>query len=336
MAKVLIPASGGVNSAFSLHQFLSETDHEIIAVHFTEEYFNVDERQDFITVSDWLIENVRSFERHYVRLPKVERDERPIRAGFKNMCSYSEIDSRYAEFVTQIRKHTVDAVVSGYSVENTSTDRIPLMLYDTWQSEEGVKVFLSSISITEAISFENNIDILAAQMSGRFEQFEALPAALQPLIKSCDLTTCTDAWCLRCAYQRGYEKFLADGKTGRDFDQWCAKKGSYGAWRSEANPEEYTWRGTYCDEYAVRNYLADLVGRDWPSDINPFRYEIDTGSRIAWFAENGVDMSGIETEQQLGDFCGRLGRINLDRGIDSDAMRTDEYWAAILAAAKEV
>jgi hypothetical protein len=243
--KILIPASSGVNSTYALYKFLSETDHEIIAVHFTEEYFNVDERQDFITVSDWLIENVRSFERYYVRLPKVKPDMRPIRAGFKNMCSYSEIDSRYAEFVTQSRKHTVDAVVSGYSVENTSTDRIPLMLYDTWQSEEGVKVFLSSISITEAISFENNIDILAAQMSGRFEQREKIPSELLKLIPG----KCNPRHdphdishrCMTCLYESVREK--RTDLSGAELDSIFAKYGSYGKWRSEADPKTYIYRG---------------------------------------------------------------------------------------------
>ena len=32
-------------------------------------------------------------------------------------------------------------------------------------------------------------------------------------------------------------------KTGRDFDLYCAKHGSYGPWRHEANPETYMYRG---------------------------------------------------------------------------------------------
>ena len=85
--------------------------------------------------------------------------------------------------------------------------------------------------------------------------------------------------------------------------------------------------GAAVAECAPLNYLADLVGREWP-------IVIDTRNRIAWFSDNGADMAGIETEEQLGDFCGRMGRINLDRGVNSDAMSGDEYWAAILQAAK--
>jgi len=241
--KILIPASSGVNSTYSLYKFLSETDHEIIAIHFTEEYYNVDERQDFITVSDWLIENVRSFERHYVRLPKVKPDMRPIRAGFKNMCSYSELYSRYTEFLTQSRKHTVDALVCGYSVENTATDRgedMCKLIYET-----GVKVFLPSISILEDIPFESSIDILAAQMSGRFEQREKIPSELVKLIPG----KCNPRHdphdishrCMSCLYESVREK--RTDLSGAELDSIFAKYGSYGKWRSEADPKTYIYRG---------------------------------------------------------------------------------------------
>jgi hypothetical protein len=44
-------------------------------------------------------------------------------------------------------------------------------------------------------------------------------------------------------------------------------------------------------------------------------------------------MTGIETEEQFGDFAGRMGRKNLDRGVNSDAMNGNEWKAAILEAA---
>jgi len=66
---------------------------------------------------------------------------------------------------------------------------------------------------------------------------------LQSLVVKCDLNTCEDNQCRTCAYQRTYEKFISKGKTGRDFDLYCAKKGSYGPWRHEADPETYYYRG---------------------------------------------------------------------------------------------
>lgn len=325
--KILIPASGGVNSAYSLHQFLSTTDHEIVALHFTEGYDGApDERAEFDAVCDWLSANVRTFERSYVTLPRINSDDdmRPVRAGFAKDITYAFATARYENYVTQIAAHEADAIAIGISVENTATDRHPILIgqvYDT-----GAAVYLPSISTVTPVYSDVPYDNIAAQMSGRFEQLEALPSALRSRIVSCDPDTNTDIWSLRCAYQRGYNQYVANGQTGRDFDLWCAEQGSYGQWRSAADPADYVWRGGCCDECAPLNYLADLVGRDWPSVI-------DTRNRIAWFADNGADMTGIETEEHLGDFCGRMGRINLDRGVNSDALSGDEYWAALLEAA---
>mgnify|MGYP003655588183 FL=1 len=325
--KILIPASGGVNSAYSLHQFLSNTDHEIVALHFREGYDGApNERAEFDAICDWLETNVRTFERSYVTLPMISNadDMRPVRSGFAKDITYAFAAARYENYVTQIAAHNAAAIAIGISVENTATDRHPILIgqvYDT-----GAAVYLPSISVTDPVAADADYDTISAQMSGRFEQLEALPTGLRSLITTCDVNTCTDIWCLRCAYQRGYDHYVSTGQTGRNFDLWCAEQGSYGQWRSEADPAEYVWRGGCCDECAPLNYLADLVGREWPSVI-------DTRNRIAWFADGGADMAGIETEEQLGDFCGRMGRINLDRGVNSDAMTGDEYWAAILEAA---
>ena len=326
--KILIPASSGVNSAYALYQFLTQTEHEIVALHFREGYDGApNERTEFDAICDWLETNVRTFERTYVTLPTINHvdDMRPVRAGFAKQLTYAFATARYENYVTQIAAHSADGIAIGISVENTATDRHPILIGQVYDTDAAV--YLPSISITEPVAADADYDTIAAQMSGRFEQLEALPAELRSLITTCDVDTCTDIWCLRCAYQRGYDHYVSDGQTGRDFDLWCAEQGDYGQWRSTADPADYVWRGGCCDECAPRNYLADLVGREWPSVI-------DTRNRIDWLSDNGADMTGIETEEQLGDFCGRMGRINIDRGVNSDAMVSDEYWAAILQAEK--
>jgi hypothetical protein len=326
--KILIPASGGVNSAYSLHQCLSNTDHVIVALHFAEGYEDAsNEQKEFDAICNWLEVNIRTFKRVYVSLPTINHtdDMRPVRSGFTKKITYAFATARYENYVTHIAAHNADAIAIGISVENTATDRHPILIgqvYDT-----GAAVYLPSISVSEPVAADADYDTIAAQMSGRFEQLEALPAALRSLITTCDVDTCTDIWCLRCAYQRGYNHYVSTGKTGRDFDLWCAEQGSYGQWRSEADPTDYVWRGGCCDECAPLNYLADLVGREWPSVI-------ESNNRIKWFNKNGIDMSEIKTEEQLGDFCGHMGLINSNRGINSDDMTGDEYWSAILEAAK--
>ena len=241
--KILIPASSGVNSTYSLYKFLSETDHEIIAVHFTEERANIDERANFISISDWLINNLRSFERHYTIPTKVKPDMRPIRKGFKNMCSYSEEISRFTEYHKQIIEHSVEAIAHGRSLENTATDRyddIKKFIYET-----GVKVFFPSISIIEDTPFESSINDHAAQMSGRFEQWEKMPSELVKLISG----KCNPRHdphdlsyrCMSCLYESVREK--RTDLSGAELDSVFAKYGSYGKWRSKADPKTYAYRG---------------------------------------------------------------------------------------------
>ena len=86
-------------------------------------------------------------------------------------------------------------------------------------------------------------DYISSKMIGRFEQYESIPEELQSLVVKCNLTTCKKEKCRDCAYWRTYEFFVSEGKTGRDFDLYCAKHGSYGPWRHEADPETYLYRG---------------------------------------------------------------------------------------------
>ena len=77
-------------------------------------------------------------------------------------------------------------------------------------------------------------------MTGRFEQYEFLPKELQDL---CIRNNSESRAGREMSYWKTYEKFIGEGKTGRDFDLYCAKHGSYGPWRHEADPETYMYRG---------------------------------------------------------------------------------------------
>lgn len=330
--KILIPFTGGINSTYAMYKWLTETDHQIFAKYgidtwLSQEKTDLEVERINLSVA-WLRENCRDFdfEIREFRDPYVV-DIVPIREGFtKGTLDQGRLRRRYEAAGQWATEVNADGVVMGVSVENTSMDcgynalRVKI-------EKTGVDVYLPSLGFDPAPTGSDfDWDEIAARMTGRYEQFEALPTALQQFTQRCDAAVCTDLTCLTCAYTRGYEKFVADGKTGRDFDRHCAEKGSYGQWRSEADPAEYQYRGGCCDECGLFNYLADAAGREWPSVI-------DARNRIRWLADNAVDMSGIETEEELGDFCGRMGRINLDRGVNSDAMTGDEYWAAILEAA---
>ena len=53
-------------------------------------------------------------------------------------------------------------------------------------------------------------------MIGRFEQFEFMPEELRNMTLKCNPKTCVDDKCRDCAYQRTYEEYISEGKTGRD------------------------------------------------------------------------------------------------------------------------
>jgi len=327
--KILIPFSGGVNSAYAAWWFAANTPHEIVTRFLRDEDFtgadNSDAENHAIAVATWLRENVREFEFSAVSATVGYTEEKvPIRAGFQKRIDIGVRIARHTEIAVWCDEDDFDAVVFGRSLENTTSDAA-IHTRNIW-TDTGTPVMWSGWpTMGETVPADFDFDVVAATLTGKWEQYEQLPTALQSLVLS-DHAECTDHWCIRCAYRRGYEHFVANGQTGRDFDQWCAQKGSYGQWRSEADPAKYVYRGNCCDETAVRNYLADLVGRDWPSVI-------DRRNRIQWFSDNGADMTGIESEEQFGSFCGRMGRINLDRGVNSDGMTGDDYWAAILEAA---
>ncbi len=334
--KILIPFTGGINSTYAMHQWLTETSHQIFAKYgidtwLSQEKTDLEVERINLSVA-WLKENCRDFDFEIRDFsdPYVT-DMKPIREGFtKGLLDQGRLRRRYeaaGQWATEIN---ADGVVMGVSVENTSMD----CGYNDLRVEiekTGVDVYLPSFGFDPAPTGSDfDWDEIAARMSGRFEQFEALPSPLKPLSMPCSLddTGDDDILDLDTAYLRGYQQFIADGKTGRDFDRYCAEKGSYGPWRSEADPAEYMYRGGCCDECALFNYLADAAGREWPSVII-------ARERIKWFAANGADMTGITTEDEFGDWCGRMGRINLDRGVNSDAMpdNGDEWRAAILEAA---
>ena len=115
----------------------------------------------------------------------------------------------------------------------------------------GVDIYLGGVRelVPVATGDDFNYNEVAKNMMGRFEQYEFLPKVLRDLC-----IRRSTAWSGReIAYWRTYEKFVSEGKTGRDFDLYCAKHGSYGPWRHEADPETYMYRGR--NKYGKLPYL---------------------------------------------------------------------------------
>ena len=120
--------------------------------------------------------------------------------------------------------------------------------YNTLRSvveQDGVDIYLAGMPDLTPVAKGADFDWeeVSRNMIGRFEQYESLPEELQKLTQRHNMSTCDDVHCRSCQYQRSYEKFVSDGKTGRDLDLFCAKHGCYGPWRDQADPKTYLYRG---------------------------------------------------------------------------------------------
>ena len=247
--KILIPFSGGINSTYSVWRWLTETDVEVVARYsyeqFETEQYNSKEFKKLKDIVFFLKTKIRDFDFQTINWPKNYVEERvPIRQGFlRGTYDIGSIRPRFEGYPVWIKETGVDAISIGISLENTSTCGYDVLRKFPESAE--VDIYLAGTPDLKPVPTGDDFDYdeIAKTMMGRFEQYEKLPEELQSLALKCDLSTCDDDKCRDCAYQRTYEKFVSEGKTGRDFDLYCAKKGSYGPWRHEAEEWSYIYRG---------------------------------------------------------------------------------------------
>ena len=247
--KIVIPFSGGVNSTYSLYRWLSETDADVLAYHsidrWESEEVNVEEFKRLEKVKDFL-QQIRDFDFQTSEWPSKYVEQRiPIRPGFtKGLYDIGTLRPRYDGYIKWCVESNADAISIGLSLENTAMD----CGYNTLRSvveQDGVDIYLAGMPDLTPVAKGADFDWeeVSRNMIGRFEQYESLPEELQKLTQRHNMSTCDDVHCRSCQYQRSYEKFVSDGKTGRDLDLFCAKHGCYGPWRDQADPKTYMYRG---------------------------------------------------------------------------------------------
>jgi hypothetical protein len=247
--KIVIPFSGGVNSTYSLYRWLSETDADVLAYHsidrWESEEVNVEQFKRLEKVKDFL-QQIRDFDFQTSEWPSKYVEQRiPIRPGFTNgTYDIGILRPRYDGYAKWCVESNADAISIGLSLENTAMD----CGYNTLRSvveQDGVDIYLAGMPDLTPVAKGADFDWeeVSRNMIGRFEQYESLPEELQKLTQRHNMSTCDDVHCRSCQYQRSYEKFVSDGKTGRDLDLFCAKHGCYGPWRDQADPKTYLYRG---------------------------------------------------------------------------------------------
>jgi len=265
--KILIPFSGGINSTYSLYRWLTETNADIFVRYgvdrFENDDFNAEELERVQNISHFLKKECRNFNLEMSEFPKEYVEERiPIRPGFtKGMYNIGTLRPRYFGFTKWCIETDVDAISIGVSLENTATCGYEVSRLESGIENIGVDIYLAGITklVLVPIGDDFNYDEVAKDMVGRFEQYEFLPKELQDL---CVRYNSESRNGREVAYWRTYQKFISEGKTGRDFDLYCAKHGSYGHWRHEADPETYMYRGRGEDgklPYLI--YMGDKCGK---------------------------------------------------------------------------
>tara|TARA_R100001377_G_C3172833_1_gene103704 strand:+ start:237 stop:1070 length:834 start_codon:yes stop_codon:yes gene_type:complete len=248
--KILIPFTGGVNSTYSLWRWLTETDAEVVTRYAVDKWYNNeynDSELDRIReIVIYLKSTIRDFEFELTEWPSNYVQElHPIRPGFKlGTWDVGKVRPRYEGYVKWQNETKTDGISIGLSLENTSMDCGYNILRSVVE-QDGMDIYLGGMPDLTPVAKGDDFDWeeVSRNMIGRFEQFDSMPEELRVLTHKCDISMCDDSNCRPCAYQRGHESFIANGKSGRDFDLYCAKKGSYGPWRHEADPETYLYRG---------------------------------------------------------------------------------------------
>ena len=243
--KVLIPVSGGINSAYAAWRWLSQTSHEVVSVHFKETQLSDDDgyieegESAAVAIKDWLKANIRDFTwLSPVTVSPIAEEKLPQRQSITAEETHGDIAlllNRRNKIITIAKDNSCDGIVSGYSLENTASDRIwDIREHSSRVSRSGKNFYggAADIEFEPPDPFPSRTDTgtFLENLSGRFEQYEALPSALRDLVyKGAFGENVEVSW--RLALWDAYEKFSG---TGAEFDQWLAEKTCAGKWRPNA------------------------------------------------------------------------------------------------------
>jgi hypothetical protein len=255
--KILIPFSGGINSTYALWRYLAETDHDIHAYRFTESFETQDRKQiAALAMVDWLKTNVRDFTfwEESGTLPDAPEQLEPVRIGFEQTWNAGRLKPRWEKQAAMLDHVQPDATVRGYSLEQFTYDVYPVALADVRDrlfNRDVVTFVAGHPTLETAIDFMAPTDPaewvaqvwrpLGEIITGRFEQLEALPAALQDLReKECDEYHPRDGSfvCRECLYEDLIER--RTDLTGREKDQELARLGQYGSAYAAADAATYS------------------------------------------------------------------------------------------------
>ncbi len=264
--KIMIPASGGLDSTTLLWETLSRGTDDVVAVHYREDYapeflandFAHRSRTAFDAVAEWLSDNLRPFE---TRSGPVRRaDSRGIPFDPDQLTPIRE------GFLVQARRywHRCRYATHGYYAHQVRADEIHLAL-TTWNRRRG-----ASWLNTERVDIADYSDAalrepwLARSQNGVFSgrsrlgNLRALPAELHALTICCNRLS--DAACGTCG----------PCTAKRFYDAICADLDADGLAQVEARIEERAQFGPHSHRADPTQYRHDILN-DTLQDLDEWR-----------------------------------------------------------------
>ena len=256
--KILIPTSGGLDSAVLLYETLRDTDHEIVSVHIEEDFLGVGNAEKNVLagksssqrVADWARQETRNFQfetrgsqkENSSGEPFSEMESHPIRIGFS--------ETRLARWL-RCRSASIGKAAEEFAVEEvwlalTTWDKAWWGYNWTVIAEESYNEFSTIPRVKPWISFEKDAEgnLTRVVGAGRLEVMRRTPPSLRGIIAACSRPGAENAPCgncRSCAAWSFYDLFCA-AKTKEEIqsvEDQLEKLAHYGKKYDTADPESY-------------------------------------------------------------------------------------------------
>ena len=259
--KILVPYSGlGTNSTYGIYRWLTETDHEVVAlfldIYYSSDEYTAFEREHFVRGVEWLKKNTRDFEVvERVCKRKYPSFYEPIREGSPFNEDTSSSDNMRDVFTEVAEEFKVDTINSGKSGEDTLGSLHTSVSINRTDSKYNRTN--PSWSLTEEVTLENR-DQVIKEMSSKWSQREKLPQGLRNIITDCQCKG-KKLGCYFCS-----DLLLNElrPETGQELDDLILEKLCAGKFRHLANPK--TFNGV---KERTWTYLR-LLGFNYPDDLD--------------------------------------------------------------------
>jgi hypothetical protein len=266
--RVLVPYSGlGTNSTYGLYRLLTETDHEIIALHlnmyYSSDEYSAWEREHFHKGVKWFKDNTRDFKTvEGVCSRFYSEDLIPLREGSPYMFDNSHQSNRAKTYMEATKEFNVDLISSGRSAEDINGFRglgeKRMEIRVTTFEELGLDFIIPSWSITERLTLENRNRVID-EMSAKWSQREKLPQELRNIITNC---RCKGNQ-LNCYWCDDLLINEVRSETGQELDDIVLEKLCAGKFRHLVDLE--TWRGSLDRHDHYKKVLGFDFSGDWPT-----------------------------------------------------------------------